>query len=71
LKALGENEKHDWPYLALIIGAELLWLASNPGMTTVEALRRLKSKIGSKRAAPSLGSLPADFVSPAKASLEN
>jgi len=39
-------------------------------MTTVEALRRLKPKIGSKRAAPSLGSLPADFVSPAKASLE-
>jgi hypothetical protein len=34
LKALGEHEKHDWPYLALIIGAELLWLASNPGMTT-------------------------------------
>jgi len=70
LKALGQHEKHDWPYLALIIGAELLWLASNPGMTTVEALRRLKPKIGSKRAAPSLGSLPADFVSPAKASLE-
>jgi hypothetical protein len=70
LKALGEHEKHDWPYLALIIGAELLWLASNPGMTSVEALRRLKPKVGSKRAAPSFGSLPADFVSPSKESLE-
>jgi glycosyltransferase involved in cell wall biosynthesis len=70
LKALGEHAKHDWSYLALIIGTELLWLASNPGMTTVEALRRLKPKIDSKRSAPSLGSLPADLVSPAKASLE-
>jgi glycosyltransferase involved in cell wall biosynthesis len=70
LKALGEHEKHDWPYLALIIGTELLWLASNPGMTTVEALRGLKPKIGSKRGAPSLGSLPADLVSPPKLSLE-
>jgi hypothetical protein len=70
LKALGENEKHDWPYLALIIGAESLWLASNPGMTTVEALRRLKPKVGSKRAASSLGSLPADFVTPAKVRLK-
>jgi hypothetical protein len=70
LKALGLHEKHDWPYLALIIGTELLWLASNPGMTTVEALRRLRPKIGSRRAAPGLGSPPADLVSPAKASLE-
>jgi hypothetical protein len=69
LKALGEHEKHDWPYLALIIGTELLWLASNPGMTTVEALRRLKPKLGLKKAAPSLGSLPANFLSPAKGSL--
>jgi hypothetical protein len=68
LKALGEHEKHDWPYLALIIGAELLWLASNPGMTTVEAIRRLKPKIGSKTTVRSLRSLPADFVSPAKES---
>jgi glycosyltransferase involved in cell wall biosynthesis len=44
LKALGNEEKHDWAYLAMFIGAELLWLASNPGMTTVEILRRLKRK---------------------------
>jgi len=62
LKALGEHQKLDWPYLAIVTGLEFLWLASNPGMTTAEALRRLKRKIGSKRAAPSLGSLPADFV---------
>jgi glycosyltransferase involved in cell wall biosynthesis len=70
LKALGQHHKLDWPYLAMITGAELLWLASNPGMTTVEALHRLKLKIRSKRAAPSLGSLPADFVAPATDSLE-
>jgi glycosyltransferase involved in cell wall biosynthesis len=70
LKALGEHPKLDWPYLALIIGAELLWLASNPGMTTVAALRRLKPKTGSKRATAGLGSLPADLVSPTKASLK-
>jgi hypothetical protein len=36
------------------------------GVTTVEAIRRLKPKIGSKRTVRSLRSLPADFVSPAK-----
>ena len=41
LKTLGETL--DWPYLALIMGRELLWLASNPGMTIVRALRSLKS----------------------------
>jgi glycosyltransferase involved in cell wall biosynthesis len=50
LKALGK-EKHDWPYLAMLVSAELLWLASNPGMTTVEILRRLRRKIDSKRPA--------------------
>jgi glycosyltransferase involved in cell wall biosynthesis len=70
LRALGENEKHDWPYLAMIMCAELLWLASNPGMTTIEALRRLKQNIASKRAVASVGSLPADFVSRTKESLD-
>jgi len=71
LKALGNKEKHDWPYLAMLIGAELLWLVSNPGMTTVEILRRLKRKIGSKRAARSLGSLPREFVAPVNEALES
>ena len=71
LKALGGEEKHDWPYLAMLIGAELLWLASNPGMTTVNIFRRLRRKIGSKRAAPSLASLPAEFVASGKHSLES
>ena len=62
LKALGDEEKHDWPYLAMLIGTEILWLVSNPGMTTVQILRRLKEKIGSRRAAPSLASLPTEFV---------
>jgi hypothetical protein len=64
LQALGQHEKHDWLYLAMITGAELLWLASNPGMTTLEVFRRLRQQIGSKRATPSPGSLPADFVCP-------
>jgi glycosyltransferase involved in cell wall biosynthesis len=71
LKALGEKEKHDWPYLAMLIGAELLWLASNPGMTTVEIVHRLRRKIGSKTAAPSLASLPAEFVASVNESLES
>jgi glycosyltransferase involved in cell wall biosynthesis len=44
LKSLNENESHDWPYLAMLMGPELLWLASNPGMTTMRALRSLKRK---------------------------
>jgi glycosyltransferase involved in cell wall biosynthesis len=71
LKALGNEEKHDWPYLAMLIGAELLWLASNPGMTTVEILRRLRHKIGSKRVARSLASLPTEFVTSVKQALES
>jgi glycosyltransferase involved in cell wall biosynthesis len=72
LIVLGNKEKLDWPYLAMLIGAELLWLASNPGMTTVEILRRLRRKIGSERAARSLASLPREFVAPVnKASLES
>jgi glycosyltransferase involved in cell wall biosynthesis len=70
LNALGEHKKHDWPYLAMITGAELLWLAANPGMTMAEALRRLKRKISSRRAAPGFESLPADFVSLTSESLE-
>lgn len=70
LKALGDDDKHDWPYLAKRVGAEILWLASNPGMTIVEILRRLKGKIGSKGGAPSLASLPAEFVASGNGSLE-
>jgi len=33
------NETLDWLYLLLIMGQELLWLASNPGMTAVSALQ--------------------------------
>ena len=44
LKALSERETPDWPYLAMMVGPELLWLALNPGMTTIRALRSLKSK---------------------------
>ena len=44
LKALDERETHDWPYLAMTMGLELLWLASNPGITTIRALRSLKRK---------------------------
>jgi glycosyltransferase involved in cell wall biosynthesis len=40
LKTLGE--RIDWRYLALSIGQELLWLASNPGMSARRALRSWK-----------------------------
>ena len=40
LKTLGETlDRH---YLVLIMSRELLWLALNPGMTTVQALRHLR-----------------------------
>jgi glycosyltransferase involved in cell wall biosynthesis len=52
LRALSERETLDWPYLTMIMGPELLWLASNPGMTTIRALRSLKRKKRPKRAAP-------------------
>jgi len=50
LKSLNEREKQDWPYLARIMGQELLWLASNPGGTIIRAFRSLKRK--RMRAAP-------------------
>ena len=34
LQALNERETHDWTYLAMMMGPELLWLVSNPGLTT-------------------------------------
>ena len=40
LKTLGEPI--DWRYLALSVGRELLWLASNPGMIAKRALRSWK-----------------------------
>jgi glycosyltransferase involved in cell wall biosynthesis len=42
LKALNERETHDWSYLAMITGPELLWLALNPGTTAIRAFRSLK-----------------------------
>jgi glycosyltransferase involved in cell wall biosynthesis len=63
LKALGNEEKHDWAYLAMLIGAELLWLASNPGMATVEILRRLRRR--------SLASPPPEFMAPVNGALES
>jgi glycosyltransferase involved in cell wall biosynthesis len=45
INALNEDETHDWVYLAMLAGPELLWLASNPGM----ALRSWKRKMTAKR----------------------
>jgi glycosyltransferase involved in cell wall biosynthesis len=49
LRTLGESI--DWFYLTLRIGRELLWLASNPGLTTAEALRSwgLRSRESGRR----------------------
>jgi hypothetical protein len=44
LNALGEQKPLDWSYLAIVMGPELLWLASNPGMTAIRAFRSLKRK---------------------------
>jgi len=43
LKTLGETL--DWPYLALQIVLVLLWMASNPGKTTLHVLRFCKRRI--------------------------
>ncbi len=47
LKAL--NETLDWTYLAMLIGPELLWLMSNPGIAMVRALRSLKRRTWSEK----------------------
>lgn len=44
------SEPIDWRYLALSVGRELLWLASNPGMVARRALRSWKEQTGPKRA---------------------
>jgi glycosyltransferase involved in cell wall biosynthesis len=44
LQTLGE--KLDWPYLALLVGRKLLWLATNPGTAAVRALDFCKGKAG-------------------------
>jgi glycosyltransferase involved in cell wall biosynthesis len=49
LKALDGRETFDWPYLAMMTGAELLWLISNPGTTALRALRSLKRRSRSQR----------------------
>ena len=63
LKALNGRETHDWPYLAMLMGPELLWLASNPGMTTMRALRSWKQKkLTRKKRALKDGSRKANFA---------
>jgi glycosyltransferase involved in cell wall biosynthesis len=52
LKTLGENI--DWSYLVISIARQLLWLASNPGMTTARALRALKRKATGGATTPKL-----------------
>jgi glycosyltransferase involved in cell wall biosynthesis len=42
------NETLDWLYLMLRIALRMLWLVSNPGWTTVRALRFCKRKMGIK-----------------------
>jgi glycosyltransferase involved in cell wall biosynthesis len=49
MKALNKDETYDWRYLAMIIGPELLWLASNPGMLIKNAVRSFKPKKDQKR----------------------
>jgi glycosyltransferase involved in cell wall biosynthesis len=39
LRALDRQETIDWTYLIMTLGLELLWLMSNPGITTMRALR--------------------------------
>jgi len=53
------DETLDWPYLALVTIRQLLWLISNPGMTTLQALRFWKWGKRSARVARSC-SLNAD-----------
>jgi glycosyltransferase involved in cell wall biosynthesis len=43
LKTLGETI--DWPYLALQIGRELLWIAANPGTFAPQVIRHWKRKL--------------------------
>jgi glycosyltransferase involved in cell wall biosynthesis len=45
LAALDKQEKLDWTYLIMTAGLEVLWLISNPGMTTMRALRAWRAKL--------------------------
>jgi glycosyltransferase involved in cell wall biosynthesis len=56
------SEGLDWLYLVSIMGQELLWLISNPGMTTVRALNRWKQR-GRPRAAVQSGARRASIWS--------
>src|SRR5262249_983391 len=47
------HEKLDVSYLTLLIVKELLWMACNPGLTTVEALSSWKRRRMGKKASPS------------------
>ena len=44
------NERLNWPYLALQILLVLLWMALNPGWTTVRVLRFCKQRMKTKNA---------------------
>jgi glycosyltransferase involved in cell wall biosynthesis len=70
LKALDEHETHDWVYLAMLMGPELLWLAANPGLTALRALRSVRRSKTHTRAARGAGSRTADLVSQANELLD-
>jgi glycosyltransferase involved in cell wall biosynthesis len=48
------NETINWPSLVLQVGLMSLWLALNPGMTAIAALRSWKGRKKSSRAAPAV-----------------
>ena len=49
LQTLGEEL--EWPYLTLLVGRELLWMATNPGTTMLRALRYWRRRMRQKGAA--------------------
>ena len=60
------NETVDWPYLALQIVVVLLWIGSNPGRTTLDALRSWKRRITDRKARPK-ADVPARPLGPSPA----
>jgi glycosyltransferase involved in cell wall biosynthesis len=44
LKALNEQEVHDWPYLLLQMVGVILWLIANPGSTLLRVMRYNRSR---------------------------
>ena len=62
LKTLSERETHDWPYLAMIMGLELLWLTSNPGMTIIRTFALLEAEKIQREPPQATDVRAADFV---------